>query len=148
MAEMRNNDLHNNVKVQRVISPVAIGTTGTGQTGKIIDRQNYGGVEFVLDYGTITATTALYTVTVKEGDVTGTLTSVADADLLGTELLAGVGATASRVSGTSKNVSKRIGYKGTKRYVQVNVKSTTTATTPIAVTAVLFNPNVAPVSNP
>lgn len=148
MSEMRNNDLHNNVKVLRVISPVAIGTTGTGQTGKIIDRQPYGGLEFVLDYGTITATTALYTVTVKEGDVTGTLTSVADADLLGTELLAGVGATASRVSGVSKNVSKRIGYKGTKRYVQVNVKSTTTATTPVAVTAVLFNPNVAPVSNP
>jgi hypothetical protein len=43
----RNNDMHNNVKVLRVISPVAIGTTGTGKTGKIIDRQGYGGVEFL-----------------------------------------------------------------------------------------------------
>jgi hypothetical protein len=38
------------------------------------------------------------------------MTSVADADLLGTELLAGVGATATRTSAVSKNVFKRIGY--------------------------------------
>lgn len=141
-------ELHDNCRALRVISPVAVGVTGTGQTGKIIDRQGYGGLEFICDYGTVTATNAVYTVTVKEGDVTGTLTSVADSDLLGTELLAGVGATASRVSAVSKNVSKRIGYRGAKRYVQVNVKSTVTATTPIAVTAILFRPNVAPVANP
>jgi hypothetical protein len=106
------NDLHNNSRAQRVVPPVAVGTTGTGQTGKVIDRQGYGGVEFICGYGAVTATNAVFTVTVKEGDVTSSLTSVADADLLGTELLAGVGATASRVSGTSKNVVKRIGYKG------------------------------------
>lgn len=144
----KNDDLHNEIRAIRSISPVAIGTTGVGQVGKIIDRQGYGGVEFILDYGTVTATTAVYTVTVKEGDVTGTMTSVADADMLGNELLAGVGATATRTSGVSKNVSKRVGYKGGKRYVNVSVKSTTTATTPIAATAVLFNPSLAPTSNP
>ena len=129
-------DLYSSLKVSRAISPVAIGTTGTGQTGKIIDRKGYiGPVLFDLAYGTITATNATHTVTVKEGDVTGTLTSVADADLIGTESAAGLAATATRTSGTSKNVHKKIGYKGAKRYVQINVKSTVTAGTLISANA-------------
>lgn len=130
-------DLYSGLKVQRVIAPVAIGTTGTGQTGKIIDRQGYiGPVLFDLAYGAVTATNATHTVTVKEGDTTGALTSVADTDLIGTEASAGLGATGARTSGVSKNVVKKIGYKGAKRYVQVNVKSTVTAGTPIAVNAI------------
>lgn len=137
-------DLHNNVKVLRVVSPVAIGTTGTGQVGKIIDRAGYEGVEFIVSYGTVTATAAVYTVTVKEGDVTGTMTSVADADLIGTELAAGLAAAATRTSGTTKNVTKKIGYAGIKRYVQCGVKSTTTATTPVSIDVVLSSPQHAP----
>lgn len=144
----RTHDLQSSIRAVRSISPIAIGTTGTGQVGKPVDRQGYGGVEFIIDYGTITATAAVYTVIIKEGDVTGTMTSVADADLIGTELLAGVAATTPRTSGVSKNVSKRIGYKGNKRYVNATVYSTTTATTPIAATAVLFNPVIAAVANP
>ncbi len=142
------NDLHNNVRAVRVISPVAVGTTGTGQTGKVVDRQGYGGVEFIVSYGTITATSATTVVTVKEGDVTGTMTSVADSNLLGTELLAAISATTPRTSGVSKNVTKRVGYKGTKRYVQVNVYSTITAGTLVGVDALLHSPQLAPVANP
>lgn len=138
-------DLHDNVSIQRVISPVAIGTTGTGQTGKIIDRQGYGGVEFDVAYGTITATNAVYTLTIKEGDVTSAMTSVADADLLGLEANA-VPATGTRTSGSTKNVTKRIGYKGIKRYVQANLKSTATAGTLVAVNAILHKPELAPVA--
>lgn len=138
-------DLHNNIDAIRVISPVAVGTTGTGQTGKVIDRKGYEGVEFIIDYGTITATNATYTVTVKEGDATGSLTSVADADLLGSEADA-VPGTGTRTSGSTKNVSKRIGYIGSKRYVSLNVKSTVTAGTLIAATALLANPRHAPVA--
>lgn len=141
-------DLHNNARAMRVISPVAVGTTGTGQTGKIIDRQGFGGVEFVCSYGTITATAAVFTVTVKEGDATGSMTSVADADLLGTEADAGIAAAATRTSGTSKNVTKRIGYRGEKRYVQCNIKSTATAGTPVSCSAILHAPEIAPTSNP
>jgi hypothetical protein len=85
---------------------------------------------------------------VKEGDVTGTMTSVADSDLLGTEALAGLGATATRTSGTSKNVSKRIGYKGTKRYVSGASSRPPRRARPSRSTAVLFNPEAAPVANP
>jgi hypothetical protein len=138
-------DLHNNVSIQRVISPVAIGTTGTGQTGKIIDRLGYGAVEFALAFGTITATNAVFTATMKEGDATSAMTSVADADLLGLEANC-VPATGTRTSGTTKNVTKRIGYKGIKRYVQMNLKSTVTAGTPVAIDAILAKPELAPVA--
>lgn len=141
-------DMHNCCDIKRVISPVAIGTTGTGKTGKIIDLQKYGGVEFAIAYGTITATDAVFTVVMKEGDVTGTLTSVADADMLGTEALAGIAAGTPRTSGSNKNVTKRVGYKGLKRYVQLNVSSTVTAGTPVGVDAILFHPNIAPTTNP
>lgn len=136
-------ELHNNVAIRPAISPVAIGTTGTGQTGLVIDRQGFGGVEFIIGFGAITSTAAVFTTTVKEGDVTGTLTSVADADLVGTESDAGLGA-AVRTDGTGDKVVRKIGYKGTKRYVQCNVKSTATAGTLISSTAVLFNPGLFP----
>lgn len=129
------------------VAPVAIGVTGTGQVGKVIDRQGYSGVEFLIAVGTITSTAAVYTVTVKEGDATGSMTSVADADLIGTELLAGVAA-GSRVSGTTKNTTRRIGYKGKKRYVQCGIKSTATAGTLVSVTALLHAPDYAPTANP
>lgn len=141
-------DLHSNVRVLRVVAPVAIGTTGTGQVGKVIDRQGYGGVEFIFSYGTVTATNAVYTATIFHGDVTGTLTSVADGDLRGTEALAGIAAGTPRTSGVNKNVSKRVGYAGNKRYVSASVKSTITATTPVSVNAVLFSPEHGPTSNP
>ena len=141
-------DLHNIVSAQRVIDPQAVGTTGTGKTGKIIDLQGFGGVEFVLAYGSITATNAVFTAVVKEGDVTGTLTSVADADLLGTEALAGLAAGA-RTSGTGQNVTKRVGYKGIKRYVRVDaVQTGVTSVGCVGVDAILFNASTAPLANP
>ena len=141
------NDLHNKTRVLRVVSPVAVGTTGTGKTGAVIDKQGFGGVEFIVSYGTVTATNAAFTVVMKEGDVTGTLTSVADADMLGTETLAGL-ATGVRTSGTTKNVTKRVGYVGAKRYVNLSISSTITAGTPIGIDAVLHNPNIMPTANP
>jgi len=141
-------DLHNNSRAQVVVEPVAVGTTGTGQTGGVIDTQGYGGVEFIVSYGAVTATDAVFTVVVQEGSATGSLTSVADADLLGTEALAGLAAAATRVDGTSEKVTKRVGYKGDQRYVNASVSSTVTAGTPVSITAVLHSPVVAPTANP
>lgn len=144
---MSNNDLHNNMAARRVVGPVAIGANAT-VSGKVIDRQGYGGVEFIASYGAIVTTGTVVTLVVKEGDATGSMTSVADADLLGTEALASRlgGAT---TSGTGSNVSKRVGYIGTKRYVTVDaVKTGTTSVGAMAVTALLLNPAVAPVANP
>lgn len=140
-------DLHSNIKQMLALSPVALGATGSS-AGKIIDRKGYGGVEFLVGYGAITTTGTVVTAIVKEGDATGSLASVADADLVGTEALAGLAAGA-RTSGTSQQVVKRIGYKGIKRYVQLTLVNTgTTSAGLFWADAVLFNPAVAPVSNP
>lgn len=140
-------DLHNNVRTKNVITAAAIGANAT-KTGIVIDRQGYGGVEFVATYGSVTTTGTIVTLVVKEGDVTGTLTSVADANLLGTEALASLLAGA-RVAGTGKEVTKRVGYRGNKRYVSVDaVQTGTTSVGVVAVAALLHTPGSAPQTNP
>lgn len=144
---MSNNDLHSNIKQVQAITPAAIGANAT-KTGAIIDRRGYGGVEFLVSYGSVTTTGSIVTVVMKEGDVTGTLTSVADADMLGTEALASLLAGA-RVAGTGKEVAKRVGYIGAKRYVQLNaVQTGTTSVGVIDAVAVMHNPSLAAISNP
>jgi hypothetical protein len=144
---MDNNDLHSNIKQIQAIIPAAIGSNAT-KTGAIIDRKGYGGVEFIVSYGSVTTTGSIVTAVVKEGDVTGTLTSVADADLIGTEALASLLAGA-RAAGTGKEVAKRIQYNGAKRYVQLSLVQTgTTSVGCVAAEAILFNPALAPISNP
>lgn len=142
-------DLHNNTRAVRALGPVALATVA-GLAGKVIDRQGYGGVEFIINYGTVTATNATITPVVKEGTATGTMTSVANADLLGTEALGALPAQAtSRTSGVGKFVSTRIGYKGNKRYVSCGIASATvTAATIVSITAVLHSPSLAPTANP
>jgi hypothetical protein len=143
-----NNDLHSNVKQAQAISPLAIGANAT-KTGRIIDRQGYGGVEFIAAYGAVSTTGTVVTLVAFEGDVTGTMTSVADADLIGTEALASLPATTPRTSGVSRNVTKRLGYKGGKRYVRVDaVQTGVTSVGCISVDALMFNPAVAPIANP
>lgn len=143
------NDLHNNCSAKRALGPVAL-TTVAGLAGKVLDRQGFGGVEFIVNYGSVTATNATITPVVMEGDATGSMTSVADADLLGTEALAALPAEAtSRTSGVGEFVSTRVGYVGSKRYVSCGIASTTvTAATVVAISAVMHSPNVAPVDNP
>lgn len=139
--------IHENVKALLALSAVAAGATGSS-AGKIIDRKGYGGVEFIVGYGAITTTGSVVTALVKEGDVTGTLTSVADGDLVGTEALVGLAAGA-RVSWTGQQVVKRIGYKGNKRYVQLTL--TNSGTTSVGIMwadAILHTPEAAPVANP
>lgn len=142
------NDLHSNIKALACIVPAAIGANAT-KTGVIVDRKGYAGLEFIASYGSVTTTGTVVTLVVKEGDVTGTMTSVADADLIGTEALASLPAATPRTAASTKEVAKRIGYKGTKRYVNVlAVQTGVTSAGCISVDAILFNPQVAPVSNP
>lgn len=145
-------EFRHNVKAKRLISAVAIGATGTGKTSAITDgdRLGYQGVSFLFDYGTVTATNAVFTPLLTECDTTGgTFTSVADADMLPNsagEAGAGLGATAARVSQVSKNVVKQLDYTGAKRYVKVKLSSTVTAGTPVGVTMLLHSPSHAPVT--
>ena len=141
-------DLHDNIRTKMGIVPVAIGANGT-LTGLVADRQGYGGVEFIAAYGAVTTTGSVVTLVVKEGDVTGTMTSVANADLLGTEALASLPAATPRTAGTTKEVTKRIGYIGNKRYVSCDaVKTGVTSVGVVGVSVLLHSPYNAPTANP
>ena len=141
-------DLHNNSRTLNVITAAAIGANAT-KTGLVKDRQGYGGVEFIVSYGSVTTTGTVVTLVALEGDVTGTMTSVADTDLLGTEALASLLAATPRTAGTTKEVTKRLGYKGNKRYVSVNaVQTGVTSVGCVSVVALLHTPANAPTANP
>lgn len=140
-------DLHSNIRVTRAISPVALGTTGTGKTSVVLDRAGYDSVEFIIGVGTVTATNATVTPVLKEcATSNGSFTSVADADLLGTESAAGVAAAATRTSGTSKNVTKKLGYRGNKRYLTLGLVNTVSAGIIAHADAVMGNAMVGPVA--
>ena len=142
------NDLHDAIRTKTVIAPIAIGGNAT-KTGVVVDRQGYGGVEFIINYGAVTTTGSLVMVIVKDGDVTGTLTAVSDAYLQGTEVLASLLQGSRAVAGVGKEVTKRIGYKGNKRYVSADTVSTVSATTGcVGITALLHTPYNAPSANP
>ena len=73
------------------------------------------------------------------------MTSIADTDLLGTEALCSLPAATPRTAGTTKEVTKRLGYKGNKRYVSMNAVSTgVTSVGVVGVTILLHNPTNAP----
>lgn len=139
-------DLHSNIKPVRVLSSVAL-TTTLGAAAKIVDRAGYEGVEFIINVGSRSTTGGSIGFVMKEGAVTGTLTSVADANMIGLEANIAIPAAASLVSGTHKNVVKRIGYIGLQRYVTLipaNAGSMTSC--PVGITAILSGPHVAPVA--
>mgnify|MGYP000491143694 CR=1 FL=1 len=142
------NDLHNNIRTVMGIVPAAIGANAT-KTGLVKDRQGYGGVEFLVHFGAVTTTGTVVTMVAFEGDVTGTMTSIADTNLLGTEALCSLPAATPRTAGTTKEVTKRLGYIGNKRYVRMDaVQTGVTSVGTVGVTIVLHNPANAPQANP
>lgn len=143
------NDFHNQFTLKaQVIYPQAVGTTGAtnGVLSGVIDRRGYGGVEFIYSYGTIPSTTESITPVVLECETSGgSFTSVADGDLIGTEAAAGVAA-ATRVSGSTKNVSKKLCYKGNKPFLKTRMYGVGTATAIVSAAALLHNPRRLPAS--
>jgi len=106
-------DLHYNVKYRVAVAPQ--NPTGTGTlTGIVIDRAGFDAVEFIVQNGAVSGAQVL-TPIVFEGSATGSLASVANGDLLGTES----GAVLS--GGSSDNMTGKIGYTGDLRYVRCDL---------------------------
>jgi hypothetical protein len=132
-------DIHNALRVITAIAPQAIGTTGIagGKLSAAIDTKGFDALEFVCNYGVNGATGDTTNAIVYECDtVSGSYTSVANDDLLGTEAAAGIAA-GTRVSGSNQNVSKKIGYIGRKRFVKLRLYGLGHATGIVSATAVL-----------
>lgn len=109
-------DLHNNIKVSRAISPKAAGTDNTAWVSEILDTANFEANELVIAIGANTDVNATFTVLMEEGDDSALSdnAAVADADLLGTEALASW-------TYDDDNETRKIGYKGSKRYIRATV---------------------------
>lgn len=109
-------DLHNNSTVATAFDLQTI-STDTTTNGNTIDTKDYNMVEFVLTSGTLTD--GAYTVTMQHGDDAGLsdVATVPAAEVLGSIDFALA----------EDDEAKRIGYIGKKRYVRINVVSTSTS---------------------
>lgn len=135
--------LHENINATVCIAAQNLATSS--KIGGPIDTRGYGGVEFIVQHGTRSASTVTVTTTVMESSATtaSTFTSVADGDLVGLETDVSLAAVA-LVAGSTSACTKRIGYKGSKRYVKVKMKAS--ASTIGGASAILFDPELAPVA--
>jgi len=109
-------DLHNKLHFVPLIAPVAARTDNTAIVSAIIDRQGFESLEIVLVTGTNTDANATFAVLVEDGDASDLTggAAVADAQLLGTEAVAGF-------TYADDVECRKIGYVGDKRYVRVTV---------------------------
>jgi len=142
---MASRDLHNNIHPVPLIVPVAARTDNTAIVSAIIDTYGYESCELVLVTGTNTDADATFAVLVEDGD-NSSLTdnaAVADAQLIGTEALAGF-------TFADDNECRKIGYKGNKRYVRMTVtpSGNDSGNIFLAGVAILGNPLHAPTDNP
>ena len=108
-------DLHNSIKCSRAISPVSEAGT-TPLVSQILDIANFNAHELVIATGSIADVDATFTVLMEEGDnsALSDAAAVADADLLGTEALAGF-------QFDDDNETRKIGYIGSKRYIRATI---------------------------
>lgn len=134
-------DLHNHIAVQRALSPVSV-ADNTAQVSQTIDRRGYGSLEFAIAIGAVADVDATFTVLVEHGDESNMsdAEAVADAELLGTEALAGF-------QFDDDNETRKIGYVGNKRYVRVTVTPANNASGAlVCVLALLGHASIQPTS--
>ena len=135
-------DLHNNIKVSRVISPHSPAATGT-IAGQVIDTAGFRSTEFVFQTGLQTTTGITVTpIVLSSTQSTTGFTSAADSILLGTEaaaatIMAGAG---------GANKAAKIGYVGSNRYVRCDLNITKAASGLYSAVCVQSNPIKGPQS--
>ena len=121
-------ELHSSIKYVRGLSPV-VATDNTALTTEIIDTLGMQTAEFVIATGTLADADATFTVSVAHGNNSALSDTEAtpDSDLIGTEA-------AASFTFAADNVTRKIGYKCTKRYVQLTITpANNTGNAPLAV---------------
>jgi hypothetical protein len=135
-------DLHN--KLHPNGAAVVTVTDNTAVVSGIVDVQGFDGLEFLIAAGTLADADATFAVLVEDGDESdlSDAAAVADANLLGTEVLAAF-------TFADDGESRKIGYIGNKRYVRCTVTpAANTGSAPIAIIPALGFPSNAPTANP
>lgn len=137
-------DLHNSINPKPSINPQT-SATNAAIVGAIIDRQGYDSVSYLIHYGALFAGSS-FAVTMEHGDdpALADTAAVAAADLIGTLALAG-----GTQAGGLANTTKKVGYKGSKRYTRLTVTpSANGATSVLSAAAVLAHASQKPTANP
>jgi hypothetical protein len=136
-------DLMNLIDVKRVISPVSV-ADNTAQVGQIIDRKGFDSLTYLIATGSLADADATFTVLLEESDasdMTGAV-AVADADLIGTEALAGF-------VFSDDDKCRKLGYKGAKRYTRLTITPANNASAALlSAVAILGAPQMSPTANP
>ena len=134
-------DLFNAITLKRVISPVSVADT-TAQVGTAVDRKGFESVTYAIATGSIADADATFTVLLQESDDNSTYNDVADADLLGTEALAGF-------QFDDDNECRKLGYIGAKRYTKLTITPVANASAAlISAVCILGHAAVKPTVNP
>jgi hypothetical protein len=143
------NDIHSDMQVNLLIGAATLAADNTPVS---VDLADFGGAEIVLAIGaggiTFSGTNKVEFV-LRHGDASdqSTHTAVDPSDVLGVTATSGI--IKALVSAHASAGVYRFGYKGTKRYISLlaDFSGTHGTGTPIAATAVLGVPRVAPVAN-
>jgi hypothetical protein len=136
-------DMTNCCTPKRVIAPVSVADT-TAQVGQIIDSQGFESVTYIIATGSIADVDATFTILLEEGNVANLsdAAAVADADLLGTEVLAAF-------QFDDDNECRKLGYIGSKRYTRLTITPVANASAAvICAVAILGHPQISPTANP
>lgn len=131
-------DLVSNFELRRAISPVSIADT-TAAVSQIIDMQGLSAMMFAILTGSLADADATFTVLVEEGDDSSLsdAAAVADVDLLSTEALASF-------AFDDDDSTKKIGYKGSKRYVRLTITPVANASAALLAAVAVCEPRLKP----
>lgn len=108
-------DLATNLKVSRAISPVSA-ADNTALVSQIIDVKGFDALAFLIALGSIADVDATFAVTVTESDAS----NMAGANAVAADELTGTLVGAS-FNFAADDTCKKIGYIGSKRYVQLTI---------------------------
>ncbi len=134
-------DLHNRIDVKRAISPVSI-ADNTAAVSQVLDMQGDCAAALVIATGSIADADATFTVLIEHSDASGSgFAAVADAELIGTEALAGF-------QFDDDNECRKIGYKGSKRYVRATITPANNASAALLSAVWITTPQDQPAANP
>lgn len=135
-------DLMNRIDPKRAISPVSV-ADNTAQVSQIFDTRGYMAIALVIALGSIADADATFSVLIEEGDESdlSDAAAVADAQLLGTEALAGF-------QFDDDNALRKIGYIGSKRYLRATITPANNASAALISAMWLGTPEDQPAANP
>lgn len=137
-------DFLNSLHPVRALSPAAAVADNTPYVSQIIDLLGYEGCCFLLLAGGIADADTTLTVLLEHGDAANLsdAAAVADAQLVGTEALAGL-------TFADDNEPRKLGYIGSKRYLRMTVTpANNSGNIFLSILALLGKPRYAPTANP